>query len=316
MNVRTASYNARPSQGAERDIRLVWVEAALAIAALAALCAAILSVPPQAAEPDDGAYHASIVAITEGHFLTLSTAQAETLAGKLRDNPAAPPNQWVEVTSGRWISEEDPGYPFLAAPAPAVGYYSVGAAVLWGAGVPRVVLRRPALARALRRAGSRWPVLLLRSGARVRLARLHADIHRRIADRGGFGRPAVDGAGDRGQLPAICTRARPRRIPSRRDRNIRPLHQHRDPRLRSRGRYRGVEAAVHETAPPRAVLVACLGSRLRRRRGHLQRPGLRRPADKRVPTRNRSRSAPARSCRICGSCPRISCRPCRCWCWD
>ncbi|MFI5062040.1 MAG: hypothetical protein ACHP7F_11365, partial [Actinomycetales bacterium] len=97
------------------------MEAALAIAALAALCAAVLSVPPQAAEPDDGAYHASIVATTEGHFLTLSTAQAETLAGKLRDNPAAPPNQWVEVTSGRWISEKDPGYPFLAAPFQKLG---------------------------------------------------------------------------------------------------------------------------------------------------------------------------------------------------
>src|SRR6478672_217456 len=121
MNVRAASCNARRSQGAERDIRLVWVEAALAIAALAALCAAVLSVPPQAAEPDDGAYHASIVATTEGHFLTLSTAQAETLAGKLRDNPAAPPNQWVEVTSGRWISEKDPGYPFVAAPFQKMG---------------------------------------------------------------------------------------------------------------------------------------------------------------------------------------------------
>ena len=79
----------------------MWVEAALAFAALAALCAVVLSVAPQAAEPDDGAYHASIVAMTEGHFLTLSTAQAETLAGKLGDNPAAPPNQWVEVTNGR-----------------------------------------------------------------------------------------------------------------------------------------------------------------------------------------------------------------------
>ena len=76
----------------------------------------VLSVAPQAAEPDDGAYRASIVAMTEGHFLTLSTAQAEALARKLGDNPAAPPNQWVEVTAGRYISEKDPGYPFLAAP--------------------------------------------------------------------------------------------------------------------------------------------------------------------------------------------------------
>ena len=107
--------------GARRGIRLVWVEAALALAAFAVLCAVVLSVAPQAAEPDDGAYHASIVAMTEGHFLTLSTAQAETLAGKLNDNPAAPPNQWVQLSDGRWISEKDPGYPFLAAPFEKLG---------------------------------------------------------------------------------------------------------------------------------------------------------------------------------------------------
>jgi hypothetical protein len=66
------------------------VEAALAAAAFAALCVVVLSVAPQSAEPDDGAYRASIVAMTEGHFLTMSTAQAETLARKLGDNPAAP----------------------------------------------------------------------------------------------------------------------------------------------------------------------------------------------------------------------------------
>jgi hypothetical protein len=81
----------------------------------------VLSVAPQAAEPDDGAYRASIVAMTEGHFLTLSTAQAETLARKLDDNPAAPPNQWIELSDGRYISEKDPGYPFLAAPFQALG---------------------------------------------------------------------------------------------------------------------------------------------------------------------------------------------------
>ncbi len=97
------------------------MEAALAVAAFAALCVVVLSVAPQTAEPDDGAYRASIVAMTEGHFLTLSTAQAETLARKLGDNPAAPPNQWVELTDGRYISEKDPGYPFLAAPFQALG---------------------------------------------------------------------------------------------------------------------------------------------------------------------------------------------------
>jgi hypothetical protein len=107
--------------GARRGIRLVWVEAALAAAVFAALCVVVLSVAPQAAEPDDGAYRASIVAMTEGHFLTLSIAQGETLARKLGDNPATPPNQWVELSDGRYISEKDPGYPFLAAPFQALG---------------------------------------------------------------------------------------------------------------------------------------------------------------------------------------------------
>ncbi|HST14976.1 MAG TPA: hypothetical protein VLJ44_09035 [Gaiellaceae bacterium] len=98
-----------------------WAEAGLAAVAFAALCVAVLAVAARAAEPDDGAYRASIVAMTEGHFLTLSTAQAETLARKLGDNPAAPPNQWVELDDGRYISEKDPGYPFLAAPFETLG---------------------------------------------------------------------------------------------------------------------------------------------------------------------------------------------------
>src|SRR5881275_1771625 len=110
---------AAPSAG--RGIRLVCVEATLAAVAFAALCVVVLSVAPQSAEPDDGAYRASIVAMTEGHFLTLSTAQAEALARKLGDNPTAPPNQWVELKDGRYISEKDPGYPFLAAPFQALG---------------------------------------------------------------------------------------------------------------------------------------------------------------------------------------------------
>ena len=116
------SGSADPAEfGRESGIRQVWVEAAFALAAFAVLCAVVLSAAPQAAEPDDGAYRASIVAMTEGHFLTLSTAQAETLAGKLGDNPAAPPNQWVQLSDGRWISEKDPGYPFLAAPFEKLG---------------------------------------------------------------------------------------------------------------------------------------------------------------------------------------------------
>jgi hypothetical protein len=97
-----------------RSIRAAWIEVALAVAAFATMCLVVLSVAPQTAEPDDGAYRASMVAMTEGRFLTLSAAQAQALAEKLGDNPAAPPNQWVELADGRYISEKDPGYPFLA----------------------------------------------------------------------------------------------------------------------------------------------------------------------------------------------------------
>src|ERR1044072_24366 len=106
-----ASGRRRPAQidapAAERGIRAGWAEGMLAVAAFAALCVVVLSVAPQSAEPDDGAYRASIVAMTEGHFLTLSTAQAEALARRLGDNPDAPPNQWVEVRDGRYMSEKD-----------------------------------------------------------------------------------------------------------------------------------------------------------------------------------------------------------------
>jgi hypothetical protein len=93
----------------------------LAVAAFSAMCCAVLVVGPQAAEPDDGAYHASIVGITDGHWLTFSLPQAERLAASLHDNSAAPPGQWVELPDGRYISEKDPGYPFFAAPFQELG---------------------------------------------------------------------------------------------------------------------------------------------------------------------------------------------------
>jgi hypothetical protein len=99
----------------------LWLDVAIAAAAYLTLCLTTLSVAPQSAEPDDGAYRASIVAITEGHFLTLSEEQARSLASELNDNPAAPPNQWVQVAPGRYLSEKDPGYPFLAAPFQKIG---------------------------------------------------------------------------------------------------------------------------------------------------------------------------------------------------
>ncbi len=105
-------------------------EACLAAAALAVLCVLVLRASPYLPEPDDYAYRASIVAMTDGHFLTLSGAQAHALAGQLAPqaghNRLGPglgggPIQWVQLPGGRWISEKDPGYPYLAAIFQALG---------------------------------------------------------------------------------------------------------------------------------------------------------------------------------------------------
>jgi hypothetical protein len=98
-------------------------EACLAAAAFAVLCVMALRASPYLPEPDDSAYRASIVAMSHGHFFTLSGAEAHALAEQLAPRPphgpplVAPgggPIQWVQLAGGRWISEKDPGYPFLA----------------------------------------------------------------------------------------------------------------------------------------------------------------------------------------------------------
>jgi hypothetical protein len=95
------------------------VQAGLAAAAFFALCVVVLRASPYLPEPDDVAYRASIVAMTHGHFFTLSGAQAHALAEQVAPRPGlVPPGggpiQWVQLASGRWISEKDPGYPYLA----------------------------------------------------------------------------------------------------------------------------------------------------------------------------------------------------------
>ena len=88
--------------------------------AFVALCIAVLSVPPQVAEPDDGAYHYSIVGITMGYPLTLSGTEISELGAQLHGHGGIP-NQWTQLPNGRYISEKDAGYPFLAAPFQAIG---------------------------------------------------------------------------------------------------------------------------------------------------------------------------------------------------
>ena len=95
------------------------VEACVAAAAFVLLCVVVLRASPYLPEPDDVAYRASIVAMTHGHFFTLSGAQAQALAQQVAPRPGlvgpgGGPIQWVPLASGRWISEKDPGYPYLA----------------------------------------------------------------------------------------------------------------------------------------------------------------------------------------------------------
>jgi hypothetical protein len=101
-------------------------EILFALAAFAVLCVAVLLAAPRMVEPDDSAYRASIVALTDGHPLSLSTTQVRALFTQLLHaagpRPAGGPiEQWVQLPSRRWISEKDPGYPFLAAPFQLLG---------------------------------------------------------------------------------------------------------------------------------------------------------------------------------------------------
>ena len=101
------------------------LEVVLALAAFAVLCVVVLRVRPFLVEPDDYAYRASIVAATQGHFFTLSSAQAQALATRLGSpgglNPGgpAPLVQWVQLANGRWISEKERSPPSIARPSRA-----------------------------------------------------------------------------------------------------------------------------------------------------------------------------------------------------
>jgi hypothetical protein len=107
--------------------RLARFDVLLAVAWFAVLCVVVLRTAPQLVEPDDFAYRGSVVAMTQGHFLTLSTAQVNALGAQLGGpgarGPGAPGGvlQWVQLADGRWISEKDPGYPFLAVAFQALG---------------------------------------------------------------------------------------------------------------------------------------------------------------------------------------------------
>src|ERR1700761_1241150 len=117
-----------PARGMSRPARpgrVGRLEVARARPALPGLWVVALRVRPLLVEPDDSAYRASIVAVNVGHFFSLSPAQVQALVTRLGTSvgrgPGGPIIQWVQLANGRWISEKDPGYPYLAAPFQALG---------------------------------------------------------------------------------------------------------------------------------------------------------------------------------------------------
>lgn len=84
----------------------------VAAGAFGALCAAALVTGTKMLEPDDYAYLASIVALSHGHLI-LTTSQYRALSRQLGDGGRSIP-QWTHLADGNWISQKNPGYPFLA----------------------------------------------------------------------------------------------------------------------------------------------------------------------------------------------------------
>ena len=101
---------------------LPWWRRASVLSALAAFIAFALVVLTRSSallEPDDYAYRASIVALSHGEIL-LTNAQYLALKASL-GTAGQGGLQWHHMTSGYWISEKNPGYPFFS-----VLFYALG----------------------------------------------------------------------------------------------------------------------------------------------------------------------------------------------
>jgi len=88
------------------------MEMCLTVAVFVAMCVVVLTRSAQLLEPDDYAYRASIIALSQGHLL-LSNAQYFALKAKLSAHGGPGIEQWVHLRNGRWISQKNPGYPLF-----------------------------------------------------------------------------------------------------------------------------------------------------------------------------------------------------------
>ena len=143
---------ARPDRGASVAGRWRWVPLAVAVAFYLAFAVVVLTRPERMIEPDPYAYRASIVALGDGD-LTLTQEQYDALTERLQQTALGGGiAQWHQRDDGQWVSEKNPGYPFLVvafdqADAIRIGplFYGALAAVgLWFGGRRWAGRRRPA----------------------------------------------------------------------------------------------------------------------------------------------------------------------------
>ena len=99
-----------------------WLPLALAVLAYVAMSVLVLSHSEKMIEPDPYAYRASIAALENGD-LTLTQDQYDQLTIDLQSTSLGGGiMQWHQDADGVWVSEKNPGYPFLV-----VGFDEVGA---------------------------------------------------------------------------------------------------------------------------------------------------------------------------------------------
>jgi len=107
------STGSVPSPESVPRQRITWPEVAVAVVAFIGMCVAVLTKTAHFLEPDDYAYRASIVALSHGEIL-LTNAQHAALLKELSHTSQPGIAQWDHLANGDWISEKNPGYPFLA----------------------------------------------------------------------------------------------------------------------------------------------------------------------------------------------------------
>lgn len=90
-----------------------WLPLAIAVVFYMAFAVIVLTRAERMIEPDPYAYRASIVALGDGD-LTLTQEQYDALSERLQQTALGGGiAQWYQRDDGQWVSEKNPGYPFL-----------------------------------------------------------------------------------------------------------------------------------------------------------------------------------------------------------